>query len=534
MTVTREDDDEEEDPEENEEDQGDDTRPTVKPVPGTAAATRPRTKDELVRVLQGGLQNMATQAANQHRATVDALADLADHTQAMVTAFTAALANLPAQAPPIPQGVVPPRQAPPGNPPHAPPGVQPGVIAPLGAQLPAGFANPSSTGDQLWDFTSAMGLKIYTNSMRPLCQPLYGGSPEDLTVFLNMAWNRAVAYGLEENFRIPDATGTIRRLDREYGQLTRADLRAQAAINLYPHQKLHQASQLIKQMVTASVTNQFLGRLHVQESNFSVSIDNAAFAPRVNAYHDGPCMLFELIKLVAVDTRATIDNLDMQLNRLPQLMQECHSDVELFNQKVQIIIDALTTRGAALPRLLPRLIDGYIATGDADFTRYIKNKRDLSDDNQTELDVTTFMFQAMIRYKTQKLQNDWMKSGDKELDFVAMAVQAKLKQNGKAAAKKGTKAKFARNTGPYAWKAIPPKAGESHDKKFKGKEYIYCPHHGDTAWVLKVNSQNVDHRTGCTEASKMKEAQQEEVPLVAMTTTIQPMTGLDSSDEENM
>ena len=64
-------------------------------------------------------------------------------------------------------------------------------------------------------------------------------------------------------------------------------------------------------------------------------------------------------------------------------MQECHSDVEIFNQKVQLKIDALTTRGASLPRLLSRLIEGYIATGDADFTRYIKNKRDIADDNQT-------------------------------------------------------------------------------------------------------------------------------------------------------
>ena len=127
-----------------------------------------------------------------------------------------------------------------------------------------------------------------------------------------------------------------------------------------------------------------------------------------------------------------------------------------------------------------------------------------------------------------------MKAGDKDLDFVAMAAQAKLKQNDKAPHKKGTKGKFTRNTRPYAWKAIPPKAGESHEKKFKGKEYIYCPHHGDTAWVLKVNSQNVDHKTGCTEANKIKEANQKDMPLVALTTAIQPDTGLESSDEENM
>ena len=127
-----------------------------------------------------------------------------------------------------------------------------------------------------------------------------------------------------------------------------------------------------------------------------------------------------------------------------------------------------------------------------------------------------------------------MKTGDKELDFVAMAVQAKLKQNDRGPHKKGTRPKFTQNTGPYAWKAIPPKAGEWHEKKFKGKEYIYCPHHGDTAWVLKTNSQNVDHKTGCTQANKIQEANKKDAPLIAMTTAIQPSTGSESSDEENM
>jgi hypothetical protein len=37
----------------------------------------------------------------------------------------------------------------------------------------------------------------------------------------------------------------------------------------------------------------------------------------------------------------------------------------------------------------------------------------------------------------------------------------------------------------------------THKKTVNGKAYIHCPHHGDTKWVLKVNQQGFEHKTGC-------------------------------------
>jgi hypothetical protein len=85
-----------------------------------------------------------------------------------------------------------------------------------------------------------------------------------------------------------------------------------------------------------------------------------------------------------------------------------------------------------------------------------------------------------------------------------------LKQNPKQNLKGGkagkTKTKGAGNSNKdskFAWKMVPPKAGESHSKTFNGKKYIYCPHHDTTCWVLEVNKEGIEHRTGCR---KMVEA----------------------------
>jgi hypothetical protein len=45
-----------------------------------------------------------------------------------------------------------------------------------------------------------------------------------------------------------------------------------------------------------------------------------------------------------------------------------------------------------------------------------------------------------------------------------------------------------------------PKTGDSHEKKFEGKEYVYCPHHRGTKWVLKSG-----HVGGCRNDPKHKE-----------------------------
>jgi hypothetical protein len=85
-----------------------------------------------------------------------------------------------------------------------------------------------------------------------------------------------------------------------------------------------------------------------------------------------------------------------------------------------------------------------------------------------------------------------------QLEFIAtkaaMDKQMKgLQQN------KGKKADSRKehDGGSFAWKGIAPRVGEPTDKTVNGKDYIYCTHHSKTKWVLNMNREGIDHRSGC-------------------------------------
>ena len=62
-----------------------------------------------------------------------------------------------------------------------------------------------------------------------------------------------------------------------------------------------------------------------------------------------------------------------------------------------------------------------------------------------------------------------------------------------------------KNNGKFPWKSVAPKTGESHAAKtVDGKDYIYCPHHGDTKWVLKINQEGLNHKENCRMAAAAK------------------------------
>jgi hypothetical protein len=226
-------------------------------------------------------------------------------------------------------------------------------------------------------------------------------------------------------------------------------------------------------------------------------------------------MLLSLIQLVNVDTIAAVNIIMAELNDMRKLMEGVKSDVAAFNAKVEEWVDALNAREAPVPNLIPQLFLGYKACDDNDFTRYMKFKEDMYLNRSLNMTVEELMRSALERFKT--IGADWGKKSEAELEFIAMQSELKqLQQNAikKAPQKANEKEKRGtsdsnekgnRNTGKFAWKGVAPKNGESHEKTVNGKVYIYCPHHGDTKWVLKTNLKGIDQKTGCR---KMAEASQ--------------------------
>jgi hypothetical protein len=386
-------------------------------------------------------------------------------------------------------------------------------VAPAAPAAVAAFAiNPAGVGNAPWDFQSSQGLRVYSAVTTPI-EPAFDGSEAKLVHFLMKIWSRAQAYGFLSILQVLDDQNVVRDLTREWGCLTTGNVQAAAIDYLRLQERSHQASEMLRVLILASVEGRIVSRLLHRKDQFTVDIalPNAV----AELKEDGPCMLFELIKMVSVETRATVGNIMRQINNLQDIMEVKQNNIESFNAAVEDLIDGLNARRAPVPDLLTNLFAGYKNCSDTTFVKYIDRKEEEYEDGTIAFDGPQLMQMALEKYKNMVAKKQWLQKTGAELEFIAMQSELKqLRQNPPAKKKatpgqgsgKDTKTEAGgknRNTGKFAWKGLAPKAGEPHEKTVNGKPYIYCPHHGDTKWVLKVNQAGVEHRTGC---SKMAEA----------------------------
>jgi hypothetical protein len=99
------------------------------------------------------------------------------------------------------------------------------------------------------------------------------------------------------------------------------------------------------------------------QDKYSIIVQNEA---RV----DGPIMLFQLIGMVSIETRAMISSITDKLSNLVSLMEEEDSNIKNFNTKVNLYILALQARNAPVPDVVTQLFRAYKSCGDTTFAKY--------------------------------------------------------------------------------------------------------------------------------------------------------------------
>jgi len=100
---------------------------------------------------------------------------------------------------------------------------------------------------------------------------------------------------------------------------------------------------------------------------------------------------------------------------------------------------------------------------------------------------TELMTLALEKCKNLNEKKLWKKKLKNKLEFIALmalkaellAAKKKLVQNPPQKQQPKSK-KGLINDGTWAWKLMTPETGEPHTKSLQGKDYIYCPHHGET------------------------------------------------------
>jgi len=395
---------------------------------------------------------------------------------------------------------------------------------PAGAAVPFAEVPGEAGGLQPWDFApKGDGVKLFKSATQPL-EDKFDGTQQSLSHFLNAINRRGASYGWTPVLSVPDDTGATRSLITEYGTLNAANVRAHAATYQAQLSRTRQAATCLRICIENSVEPAFSDRLNQHKASYTISVDDPMNPPAnpgdphpQREAVDGALMLFKLISIVSIETRSTVANITKQLNNLPVIMEKSKNDIEKFNIKVNDLMSELRARDATVPDLITNLFEAYKAAGDSQFVSYFFRKEESYEDGTiATLSEAQLMTMAHEKYKTISDRQEWMKKTDHELEFIALKAKVDLYEarptgSGKnrltqtrtlrnrdtqPAVSRNNNNSGSRNTGKYAWKSVAPKPDEPTRKEWEGKWYIYCPHHGDTKWVLEVSNRG-KHVEGC-------------------------------------
>jgi hypothetical protein len=386
---------------------------------------------------------------------------------------------------------------------------------------------------QPWDFTTGDGLKLFINGTKPIV-PAFDGKQEGLHQFLFMVKERATTFGWDSILQVNDSQGEKRDITIEYGALTRAEVLAHATVYQARDQRERQAANCLLTMIKASISTELSTELQDLKDQYVVSVGTPAIERT-----DGVLYLFALISTVAIETKSTVANIIKQLNNMSTIMEKTQSDIKLFNTEVNLLLSGLRARNHSVPDIVTNLFEAYKSCEDSKFVEYMMRKEEAYEDNTiSDLTAPKLMKMALEKFKTLQGRNQWKQKSSQELEFIALKNELlKVKKLEQDTPRKATPKKEGgpprqpgrKNEGKWAWKAVAPGPNESKEKRMNGKDYVYCPHHGDTKWVLKTNRQGVPHATGCRAAASGSNSGS--MTPVTLASTISSLTEMGTPDQ---
>jgi hypothetical protein len=243
--------------------------------------------------------------------------------------------------------------------------------------------------------------------------PLFDGEEVDLNPFLRKVWLRAEAFGFTGVLVVQDAEQTPRNITREFGCLTLAQVQAAAIVDIQAADRRTQAQELLRQLIQASCTPRIVDRLEHRKEDYMLDVAQPPNAADLR--FSSSCLLFSLIGMVSVQTRATVSSLMNRLDGLEGLMVEMKSNVRDFNTEVENICDALRARRKDPPELLTKLFLGYSSCEDEVFKQYIKRKEEGYKDGTITLVDNQLMTPALKKFKIlHDKKKVWMKKSKQQ------------------------------------------------------------------------------------------------------------------------
>ena len=351
------------------------------------------------------------------------------------------------------------------------------------------------------DYGSASGAKIYKSSTAPL--PVkFDLEPESIFTFNDVLRDRCVSAAwntpLADILTIP-VEGIHYDLIESYGEISLQQVRDHCAAYVHRQTRQSQHSYQMYECLVNSLT---------EAARVKISPDSDQYT--INGVRCGPMLYRYMMGKASIDTRATLSFIRENISNLDTYISTVGSNITTFNEYVKRQRLSLTARGGVTHDLMTNLWKAYLSASDRDFVEFIKRKKDAYDEGE-DITADSLMVMAENKYRTLVQEERWNALSPEQTQIVALTAQlSKLKdgrvklgknsQNKKKGGdkddKKDTKPETkaggkkrgkrgrrkGKNDEKWAWKKVPPKDGEKHEKVFNGVTYYWC--HDHAMWTL--------------------------------------------------
>ena len=264
----------------------------------------------------------------------------------------------------------------------------------------------------------------------------------------------------------------------QYGQITMQNLADHAATYMNNDCKAQQDATNLKICLDGSLDKDLMMRVLAQSDKYTI-----------NGQEHGPSMFRIILKIVGIETKATIAVINATLRTLPAKLVEVKNDIVTFNEYVTEQCHELTARGQQPNDLLYLLFEAYLTCTNKIFVEYIRTKEAaVFDNSNVDMEPTQLMIIVENKYKIMTLRGEWKamtsssttSTTDDHIVALQAAVQALTEQsarngsNSNKSSKRNCTGKTVKitNTGQWAWKDVAPKEGDSLSKSVSGKEYV--------------------------------------------------------------
>jgi hypothetical protein len=294
---------------------------------------------------------------------------------------------------------------------------------------------------------------------------------------------------------IPDSSTppTNRDIIKEYGQLTVENIRTHVETYINTNSRRTQNSAQMLSCIKESLSD--AGKLKILSESDKWTVGGK----------ESGVLLFKIIMQKAViDTRATSSFFRENLTSLDTYITTIDSNIELFNQYVNINRAGLQARGEKTDDLIINLFKAYLNVADQNFVEYMKKKKDDYDEGTTTLEPETLMTHALNKYHILVQEHKWKAMSPQDEQLVALKAQyeqlrdanlrlarsivGKKSTKGNSDGKKGKdkKGKNKQSRQQEQWKKEPPKEGDPLTKIVNNKTYNWCSHH--LAWTFHTDA----------------------------------------------